>query len=64
MKLTCVRDEMKKQTVYALNISEAEFVRAYYDSFDRLLIDECEISDKVSDKLLALEVVARRIESG
>ena len=61
MKLTCIKEN--QQTIYKLNISDAEFVRAHFDNFDRLLIDECEISDRVSDKLLALETITRRIES-
>jgi hypothetical protein len=30
--------------------------------FDRVLIHDCEDSDKASDKLLALETIVRRIE--
>ena len=63
MKLTCIEDIENRQTIYNLSVSDAEFIRAYLDNFDRLLIDECEKSDKISDKLLALETITRRIES-
>ncbi len=63
MKLACIKDVENRQTIYKLTISDAEFIRAFFDGFDRMLIDECEISDKVSDKLLALETITRRIES-
>lgn len=62
MKLTCIKDVKNQQTIYKLGISDAEFVRAVFYGFDRLFIDECEQSDRVSDKLLALETITRRIE--
>lgn len=34
------------------------------DELDRLLLKECEKSEKCSDKLLALETIVRRIEQG
>lgn len=34
------------------------------DGFDQRLLEECEHSDLTSDKLLALELLARRIEEG
>ena len=37
---------------------------ARLDGFDRRLLEECEDSDSVADKLLALELIARRIEEG
>ena len=63
MKLTCIRDEKNQQAIYSLSISDAEYIRPHFDSFDRLLINECETSNKVSDKLLALEMIARKVES-
>ena len=62
MKLTCTRDAENMRTLYSLSISDPEFVRAYYDKWDKLLIDEVEECGKISDKLLALEVIARKIE--
>ena len=63
MKLTCIKDVENQRTIYKLSISDAEFIQAIFYNSDRLLIDECEISDRVSDKLLALETITRRIES-
>ena len=47
---------------YLLRISDAEFSSMLLSKFDRLLIDECDGSEKISDKLLALETIVRRIE--
>lgn len=45
-----------------LAIEENEIARAQFNRFDELLISECEKSEKVSDKLLALETIVRKIE--
>ncbi|HYT46255.1 MAG TPA: hypothetical protein VEP90_28255 [Methylomirabilota bacterium] len=51
--------------IFKLKISEAEFINLLpLNPLDRLLFDECEKSDKASDKLLGLERVARLIEQG
>ena len=63
MKLTNIKDIENLQTIYRLSITHTEFAQVSFNDFDRLLIDECETSDRVSDKLLALEMIARRIES-
>ena len=52
------RDEM----VYTLRIPLRSMVRANLQPLDRALIADCEGSSKISDKLLALETIARRIE--
>jgi hypothetical protein len=45
-----------------IEINDLEMVLLKLDRFDRLLLDECNKSNKISDKLLALECMARRIE--
>jgi hypothetical protein len=52
----------RDERTYTLRVSLSEIVpRTMYD-FDRAVIRECEASGKVSDKLLALETIVRRIE--
>jgi hypothetical protein len=48
--------------VYTLRISPEEMVRARLQPFDRKLFADCAGSNKVSDQLLALETLTRRIE--
>lgn len=55
-------DAAQDKRTYTLTIQGGEWTRARLHAFDRLLIAECEASDKVSDKVLALETIARRIE--
>lgn len=43
-------------------ILDEELVRVKETCFDRLLYEECHESDKLSDKLLALEHLTRLIE--
>lgn len=47
---------------YTLKVRGDELVTATLFPFDRRLIAECEASDKISDKLLALETIVRRVE--
>jgi hypothetical protein len=55
----------RDERVYTLRITNDELVRARLQPFDRLLIADCEGKDStISDKLLALETIARRIEEG
>jgi len=55
-------DDSAKRKIYKLEIDNFELYKVSFYSHDRLLFDECEKSDKISDKLLALEKVVRRIE--
>ncbi len=45
-----------------IEFDSLDFLGIKLDDFDRALLDECNKSDKISDKLLALETLARRIE--
>lgn len=47
---------------YILRISGYDIVTARFDEWDRRLLEECDKSDNIADKLLALECMARRIE--
>lgn len=49
--------------VFILTISISDYVKARFDNFDEALLRECKREDAtIADKLLALEMVARRIE--
>lgn len=56
------RNDYDDKITVRLEIACGEYVRASLDHFDRLLIRDCEGSEKVSDHLLALETIVRRIE--
>lgn len=51
-----------QKTHYLITIEDSELAQIPLDEFDRELLRECEISDHVSDKLLALEALSRKIE--
>ena len=61
MELTQERDEVG-YTIYRLVIPDIELVRCKLYQHDWLLLNECEQSGLISDKLLGLETIARRIE--
>lgn len=60
MKFT-VRHDMDKY-VAQLEIDATDVLEAALDPTDRALLRECEHSSSISDKLLALETIARRVE--
>lgn len=62
MRIVMERDACDDKIKVLLEIDGHEYVRARLDRFDHLLIADCEGSNKVSDKLLMLETIARRIE--
>ena len=47
---------------YIIEITNFDIVSLRLDKFDNQLLDECSKSEKISDTLLALETIARRIE--
>jgi hypothetical protein len=50
---------------YVLEISGGDYARMKpLDGFDIRLLRECEDSESIADRLLGLEVIARRIEQG
>ena len=64
MKLTAKRDEATRSITCTLTMTDMDRHRAKLQQWDWQLFDECEKSNKVSDKLLGLECWARRIEEG
>ena len=56
-------EDIFKHTVrYILEIDRSDYADFFPTEFDDLLIQECNASEKISDKLLALETIVRRIE--
>ena len=51
-----------KSKRFVLDFSLAEYSDARFDEKDLKLFEECGKSTKISDKLLALETIVRKIE--
>jgi hypothetical protein len=64
VKFIMERDACDDKIKVLLEIDGHEWMRAQLDHFDKLLIRDCEGSEKASDKLLMLETIVRRIEQG
>lgn len=62
MKLTHRVSDRSGVHEYHLEISKDDFERLKLDQFDLKLMSECELSESISDKLLMLELLARRFE--
>ena len=62
MELVSYKDDAKGIIHYHLKIADTDTVKMKLHPFDAALLSECERSDKVSDKILALETITRRIE--
>lgn len=52
----------KDSTHFHLTITSEDLLFMKLDEFDRDLLDECMESNKISDILLGLETIVRRIE--
>ena len=48
--------------VFIIVLSERDFITSELDDLDTLLLEECGKSNKISDKLLALQLVVSSIE--
>jgi hypothetical protein len=56
-------DPLTRDRIITVVLREEDFVvNNLFDEFDRLLLEECEKSNSVADKILALETVVRRYE--
>ncbi len=62
MHLTRVYDTVGKLTTWTLIISDSEMKGLKLSKWDRRLIEECEKSSELSDKLLALGEIVRNLE--
>jgi hypothetical protein len=53
------------ETTYTLKITHSDMEKARIKPYDQVLFDDCNGEDAtISDKLLALETLARRVEEG
>jgi len=64
MQISWWQDPASGSMFWKLEIKESEFCNLflYLDPVDQALIEECNKSPSVADKLLALECIARKIE--
>lgn len=62
MRATEYHDFKTDEDVFELRFNTLDMVECPLDNFDRALLHECNKSKKVSDKLLALETIVRRLE--
>jgi len=53
---------LTKDRVFTIVLSERDFITNELDSLGTLLLEECDKSDNISDKLLALQVMVSSIE--
>lgn len=65
MRLIKDQDYRTGVTKYILEVDDHDQMLADFDWFDTLLMRDCELpGSTIADKLLALEMMARRIEEG
>jgi len=62
MKMEVTSDLDNMTIRYTITISGSDWAKAKFYPMDRVLLDECERSERLSDKLLGLETIVRRIE--
>ena len=63
MTLTRHEDLIGHKVTFVLVFNDVDYVRARFDAFDYAVIADCEKPDAtVADHLLALELIARRIQ--
>ena len=62
MKFEANTDTETGDRTFTLRISSIDLRDVNLTNFDALLLSECEKSPKISDKVLALETLVRRIE--
>ena len=63
MKAKLYIDNATGDLLFRIKLTQLDLKTAKLDSWDRFLLDECDESEKISDKLLALEMLARKIEA-
>lgn len=55
-------EPLTRDRIITVVLKEEDFVNNLFDKLDRLLLEECEKSNSVADKILALETIVRRYE--
>jgi len=65
VKIETYENVSADERVYVLRITRAEIETARLDNLDKFVLHDCEADDAtISDTLLGLELLARRIEEG
>jgi len=65
MELSVVEEPFSMTKIYTIKFNSMEFSEAMFNlsDMDRAVIQDCDKPDAtIADKLLALEIIARRIE--
>lgn len=62
MKFTTTQNPETNDIEHVLVITRSDLTKVDLTEFDRALIAECEKSDLISDRLLVLEMLARKLE--
>ena len=62
MKYERHQDEYTLEYVFKFTVTKGEIEKVQFDKFDQELIDLCKKSEKISGKIMALEILAKAIE--
>lgn len=63
MKLTQTRSKDFAKDVYIIEVPDIDLMSIKFDEMEGLLIDECKMSNKLSDWFLVWEMIARKLEA-
>ena len=56
------KDPRTNDVLIHITLSQSDFIKARFDKWDHLLLNDCAKSNKLSDKALALETILLRME--
>jgi len=62
VRLVYSRNADNQSVTYTLKIDDADMCAVNLTAFDHMMLRECEGSESIADKMLALETLCRRVE--
>ena len=62
MRMSTYRHADERSKTWMVTITDSEYAKAIFTEADYQVLRECEGSDSIADKLLALELIVRRVE--
>ncbi|HUU88395.1 MAG TPA: hypothetical protein VMX17_11680 [Candidatus Glassbacteria bacterium] len=62
MRILSYNDTAQSKRRYLITIDDIDMMDVNFTDFDRSILKDCEKSNSIADKILALELIARRIE--
>jgi len=62
MEFTIINDENQPIVRITLTMTHLDFLKAKLKTLDGVLLEECVPSKKISEKLMTLYIIARKIE--